>query len=101
MKYTHQLYYGKVNIEGLVSTKRFLKPVTIFFLIPVAVFGLIIFGCALIPATGMDFGRYVKLEYHKQVKLYHRTNYITEVVASLVSDKNERNEACKQLIQML
>jgi hypothetical protein len=69
--------------------------------LPVAIFGLVIFALALIPASGMDFGRYVRLEYLRQVKIYHRVNYITQVTKSLTSDKNERNEACKLLIQML
>jgi hypothetical protein len=101
MKYTNQVINGDVNITGLISNKRFLKPATVVMTLPVAVFGLIIFALALIPASGMDLGRYVKLEYHRQLKIYHRTNYINEVTKSLTSDKNERNEACKLLIQMI
>jgi hypothetical protein len=101
MKYTNQVINGDVNIQGLISNKKYLKPATIVMTLPVAVFGLIIFGLALIPASGMDLGRYVKLEYHRQLKIYHRVNYINEITKSLTTDKNERNEACKLLIEML
>ena len=101
MKYTNQVINGDVNIQGLISSRKYLKPATIVMTLPVAVFGLIIFALALIPASGMDFGRYVRLEYLRQLKIYHRVNYITQVTKSLTSDKNERNEACKLLIQML
>ena len=101
MKYTNQVINGDVNITGLISNKRYLRPATVVMTLPVAVFGLIIFALALIPASGMDLGRYVKLEYLRQVKLYHRVSYITEVVKSLKTDRNERNEACKILISMI
>jgi len=101
MKYTNQIINGDVNIQGLISNKKYLKPATVIMTLPVAVFGLIIFALALIPASGMDLGRYMRLEYLRQVKLYHRVNYITEVTKSLSSDKNERKEACKLLIEML
>jgi hypothetical protein len=101
MKYTNQVINGDVNITGLISNKKYLRPATVVMTLPVAIFGLVIFALALIPASGMDFGRYVRLEYLRQVKIYHRVNYITQVTKSLTSDKNERNEACKLLIQML
>lgn len=101
MKYTNQIINGEVNIQGLISNKRYLRPATIVMTLPVAVFGLIIFALALIPASGMDLGRYVKLEYHRQLKIYHRVNYINEVAKSLKTDRNERDDACKLLIEML
>lgn len=101
MKYTNQVIDGDVNIQGLISSRKYLRPATIVMTLPIAIFGLIIFTLALIPASGMDLGRYIKLEYHRQVKLYHRVNYINEVTKSLSSDKNERNEVCKLLIEML
>ena len=101
MKYTNQIINGEVNIQGLISNKRYLRPATIVMTLPVAVFGLIIFALALIPASGMDLGRYVKLEYHRQVKMYHRVNYINEAVASLTSDKNTAQQVCKRLTAML
>lgn len=101
MKYTNQIINGDVNIQGLISSRKYLKPATVVMTLPVAVFGLIIFALALIPASGMDLGRYIKLEYHRQVKLYHRVSYITEVVKSLTDDRNKRNEACKLLTSML
>lgn len=101
MKYTNQVINGDVNITGLISVNKYLKPVTIVYTLPVAVFGLVIFALALIPASGMDLGRYVKLEYLRQLKIYHRVNYINEITKSLTSDKNERNEACKLLTSML
>ncbi len=101
MKYTNQIINGEVNIQGLISNKRYLRPATIVMTLPVAVFGLIIFGLALIPASGMDLGRYVKLEYYRQLKIYHRVNYINEVAKSLKTDRNERDDACKLLIEML
>lgn len=101
MKYTNQVINGDVNIQGLISNKRYLKPATVVMTLPVAVFGLIIFALALIPASGMDLGRYVRLEYLRQVKIYHRVNYINAVTKSLTDDRNERNEACKLLIEML
>jgi hypothetical protein len=69
--------------------------------LPVAMFGLILFCLALIPASGMDFGRYVRLAYVRQVKIYHRINYITDVVGSLTTDKNVQDQYCKLLTQML
>ena len=101
MKYTNQVINGDVNIQGLISNKRYLKPATVVMTLPVAVFGLIIFALALIPASGMDLGRYVKLEYLRQVKLYHRVNYINEITKSLTDDRNERDEACKLLISLI
>lgn len=101
MRYTNQIINGDVNITGLISVNKYLKPVTIVYTLPVAVFGLIIFAIALIPASGMDFGRYVRLEYLRQLKIYHRVNYINEVAKSLKTDRNERNEACKLLTSML
>jgi hypothetical protein len=101
MKYTNQVINGDVNITALVSNRKYLKPATVVMTLPVAVFGLVIFALALIPASGMDLGRYVHLAYVRQVKIYHRTNYINEVAKSLTSDKNERDEACKLLIQMI
>jgi hypothetical protein len=101
MKYTNQVINGDVNITGLISNKKYLKPATVVMTLPVAVFGLIIFALALIPASGMDLGRYVKLEYHRQVKLYHRTNYITQMAASLTSDKDKQKQACTLLTSML
>jgi hypothetical protein len=101
MKYTNQVINGDVNITGLVSNRKYLRPATVVMTLPVAVFGLVIFALALIPASGMDLGRYVKLEYLRQVKIYHRVSYITEVVKSLKTDRNERDEACKLLIEML
>lgn len=101
MKYTNQVINGQVNIKGLVSNNRYLRPATIVMTLPVAIFGLVIFALALIPASGMDLGRYVKLEYLRQVKIYHRVNYINEITKSLTDDRNERNEACKVLISML
>ena len=88
MKYTNQVINGDVNIQGLISNKRYLRPATIVMTLPVAIFGLILFTVALLPAAGMDFGRYVRLEYLRQVKIYHRVNYITQVTKSLTSDKN-------------
>ena len=67
MKYTNQIINGDVNVKGLISNRKYLKPATIMMTIPIAIFGL-----ALLPAAGMDLVRYVKFEYHKQVKLYHR-----------------------------
>ena len=96
MKYTNQIINGDVNVKGLISNRKYLKPATIMMTIPIAIFGL-----ALLPAAGMDLGRYVKFEYHKQVKLYHRVNYITGTVASLTDDRNVRNEVCKLLNEML
>ena len=63
MKYTNQILYGEVNIRGLISNRKYLKPVTVIIAIYVASCALIIFGLALIPAGGMDFGRYVRLAY--------------------------------------
>ena len=59
MKYTNQIINGDVNIGSLVSNRKYLKPATVMMTIPVAVFGLILFGLALLPAAGMDLGRYV------------------------------------------
>jgi hypothetical protein len=101
MKYTNQVINGDVNIQGLISLRKYLKPATVVMTLPIAIFGLIIFTLALIPASGMDFGRYVRLEYLRQLKIYHRVNYINEVAKSLTSDKNERDEACKLLTSML
>ena len=101
MKYTNQVINGDVNIQGLISNKKYLKPATVVMTLPIAIFGLIIFTLALIPASGMNLGRYVKLEYHRQLKIYHRVNYINEVTKSLTDDRNERNEACKLLTSML
>jgi len=101
MKYTNQVINGDVNIQGLISNKKYLKPATVIMTLPVAVFGLIIFALALIPASGMDLCRYVHLQYHRQLKIYHRVNYINEVTKSLTSDRNERDDACKLLIEML
>ena len=56
MKYTNQIINGDVNIESLVSNRKYFKPATIMMTIPVAIFGL-----ALLPAAGMDLGRYVHL----------------------------------------
>ena len=78
MKYTNLIINGDVNIESLVSNKKYLRPATIMMTIPVAIFGL-----ALLPAAGMDLGRYIK------------------AVASLTDDKNVRKEACKLLNEML
>ena len=96
MKYTNQIINGDVNVQGLISNKKFLKPATIMMTIPVAIFGFV-----LLPVAGMDLGRYFKFEYHKQVKLYHRMNYITGAVASLTDDRNVRKEVCKLLNEML
>ena len=85
-----------MNVQRLISNKKFLKPATIMMTIPVAIFGL-----ALLSAVGMDLGRYVKFEYHEQVKLYYRVNYITGAVASLTDDRNVRKEVCKLLNEML
>ena len=101
MKYTNQVINGDVNITGLISSRKYLRPATIVMTLPVAIFGLIIFALALIPASGMDLGRYVKLEYLRQLKIYHRVNYINQITKSLSDDKNERNEACKLLIEMI
>ena len=101
MKYTNQVINGDVNITGLISLRKYLKPATVVMTLPIAIFGLIIFTLALIPASGMDLGRYVKLEYHRQLKIYHRVNYINEVAKSLKTDRNERDDACKLLIEML
>ena len=101
MKYTNQIINGEVNIQGLISNKRYLRPATIVMTLPVAIFGLILFTVALLPAAGMDFGRYMKLEYLRQVKMYHRVNYINEAVASLTSDKNTAQQVCKRLTAML
>jgi len=101
MKYTNQVINGDVNITGLISNKKYLRPATVVMTLPVAIFGLVIFALALIPASGMDFGRYVRLEYLRQLKIYHRVNYINEITKSLTSDKNERNEACKLLIELI
>lgn len=101
MRYTNQVINGQVNIESLVSNRKYLRPATIIMTLPVAIFGLVIFAFALLPAAGMDFGRYVRLEYIRQLKIYHRVNYINEVTKSLTDDRNQRNEACKLLIQMI
>lgn len=101
MKYTHQIIYGNVNIESLVSSNRYLRPATVVMLIPVALFGVILFTLALPVTASMDFGRYVKLQYFRQVRIYHRVSYINEVTKSLSSDKNERREACKRLIALI
>ena len=101
MKYTNQIINGEVNIQGLISNKRYLKPATVIMTLPVAMFGFILFGLALLPAAGMDLGRYVKLEYLRQVKIYHRINYITDVVGSLTTDKNVQNQYCKLLTEMI
>jgi hypothetical protein len=101
MKYTNQILFGDVDIRGLVSTNKYLRPATILFTLPVAVFGLIAFSCALPFAATMDFGRYLKYNYHHQVRLYHRTNGIIEMVASLTKDKQLRAITCKQLIDMI
>ena len=71
MKYTNQIINGDVNVQGLISNKKYLKPATVMITTPVAIFGLV-----LLPAAEMDLGRYVKFEYHKQVKLYHRGSCI-------------------------
>jgi hypothetical protein len=101
MKYTNQVINGDVNITALVSNRKYLRPATVVMTLPVAVFGLIIFALALIPASGMDLGRYVHLQYHRQLKIYHRVNYINEITKSLTDDRNERNEACKILISLI
>lgn len=101
MKYTNQILYGEVNIHGLISNNKYLRPATVVMTLPVAIFGVILFGLALLPAAGMDFGRYVRLAYLRQVKIYHRINYITDVVGSLTTDKNVQNQYCKLLTEMI
>ena len=56
MKYTNQILFGEVDIRGLVSTNKYLRPATILLTLPVAVFGLALFTCALPFAGVMDFG---------------------------------------------
>lgn len=101
MKYTNQILYGEVNIQGLISNNKYLRPATVVMTLPVAIFGVILFGLALLPAAGMDLGRYVRLAYVRQVKIYHRINYITDVVGSLTTDKNVQNQYCKLLSEMI
>ena len=101
MKYTSQIINGNVNIESLVSTNKYLKPVSIVFALWVALMGLIIFTGALTIALGLDSERYVRLNYLKHAKLQRRVNYITEVVESLTSDITRQCEAKKLLIEML
>ena len=101
MKYTNQIINGDVNVQSLISSRKFLKPATIMMTIQVVIFGFILFGLALLPVAGMDLGRYVHLTYIRQVKLYHRVNYIAGAAASLTSDKNVRKGVCKLLNEML
>lgn len=101
MKYTNQIIYGDVNIQGLISTNKYLRPATILFTLPIAIFGLIVFLCALPFAATMDFSRYLRYEYKHQLRLYHRTHGIMEMIGSLTEDKQLRELTCKQLISML
>jgi len=101
MKYTNEILNGDVNIQGLISNKKYLKPATVILTLPVAILGFVLFVLAFLPAAGMDLGRYVKLEYFRQVKIYHRVNYITKAVASLTSDKDAAQKVYKQLIEMI
>ena len=101
MKYISQIINGNVNIESLVITNKYLKPVSIVFALWVALMGLIIFTGALTVALGLDSERYVRLNYLKHAKMQRRVNYITEVVESLTSDITRQCEAKKLLIEML
>ena len=101
MKYTSQIWNGKVNIESLVSQNKYLKPVSFVFALWVALMGLIIFIGALTIALGLDSERYVRLNYLKHAKLQRRVNYITQIVESLTSDIARQCEAKKLLIEMI
>ena len=101
MKYTHQIINGNVNIEGLLSNNKYLRPATILLALQVAIVGLILLVGALPFAVLLDGGRILKLTLHRQIRNYQLRCYITDVVASVTTDRYVQSRSREILNGML
>ena len=101
MKYTHQIINGTVNIDGLLSNNKYLRPASILLAIQVAVVGLVLLAGALPFAVLLDGGRILKLTLHRQIRNYQLRCYITDVVASVTTDRYVQNRSRELLNGML
>ena len=92
MKYTNLVINGNIDIEGIVSEKRVLKPFMILIAITVSITGIIILTGALPFAGVIDSGRYIKLQYYHYAKIQRHKRYFEEVLVSLSRSKKEVNK---------
>jgi hypothetical protein len=95
MRYTNYILNNDfIDIDGMVSQKRYLKQLTILAALPVAIFGIAVLSGALPIAYTVDSFRYMKLQYLYFTKEQHRRKYIKNVLTSLsVSKDNIRDMA--------
>ena len=78
-----------VDVDGIISERRVLKPLTILIAITVSIAGVIILTGALPLAGVIDSGRYVKLQYYHYAKVQRHKRYFEEVLISLSISKKE------------
>lgn len=83
MKYTNYIINGKIDIQGMVSHKKYLRQATILMAIPVAIFGVVVLSGVLPLAMMADSSRYAKLVYYHRLKVYHKHQYINNILDSL------------------
>ena len=65
MKYTNYIINGKtVNINSIISNKKYIRHFTVVVAIPVAFTGICVLSGLLPFAVMIDGARYVKLKYY-------------------------------------
>lgn len=81
-----------VDIDSMISKKRYLREVTVLAAIPVAVFGIVILSGMLPVAVAIDTERYIKLQCIYISKKHHQRKYIRDVLSSLSLSKDKINK---------
>jgi hypothetical protein len=90
MNYTNYILSGNsININSLISKKRYLKPITITIAIPVAIVGFLAFS-GILPATYIiDRVKEGEIKYLKVIRKYKRNKEFQAFLETISDDKEE------------
>ena len=101
MKYTNQIINGKIDIQSVVSTNKYWKPLTILIALIASIFGIVILSGSLPVVMSMDSERFLRLKYYQYQRKQHRLNYVVEVINSLTEDSEVREVSYKLIKELI
>ena len=90
MNYTNYIISGKViNINSIISNKKYFKQATIVVAIPVAIVGFLVF-LGILPATYIiDRVKEGEIKYLKIIRKYRRNKEFQAFLETISSNKEE------------
>jgi hypothetical protein len=75
MNYTNYIINGNIiNVDSIISNKKYLRPITITLAIPVTIVGIATFGSMLPITFLLDEAKYGRVKYLKIRKKYLRSH---------------------------